>query len=344
MQSRRTLQLFLAFGLAITSLPAKAQVVTATVPVGAVPFSMAVNYVTNKIYVANMGCNSFPCSAPGTVTVIDGATDSTTTVTVGVNPYAIAVNTATNKIYVTNYCGNDTRKCGLYPGTVTVIDGITNNTATVTVGFSPNAVAVNPVTNEIYVVNFCGNNSNCNAIGTVTVINGATDQTGSVDVGFYPAAAAVNRATNHIYVTNTCGNDPTCTSPGTVTVIDGVTNNTTSVNAGILADPVTVNSLTNKIYVANRACFGFPCRPGTVTVIDGATNNTLDVNVGFSPNALAIDPITNKIYVTNECGNDSNCSSSSAGTMTVIDGATNNTLTVNLGFLPYSRGCRLRNE
>ena len=54
---------------------------------------MAVNPVTNKIYVANDGSSN--------VTVIDGATNSTTTVAAG-NPYAVAVNPVTNKIYVAN--------------------------------------------------------------------------------------------------------------------------------------------------------------------------------------------------------------------------------------------------
>ncbi len=55
---------------------------------------MAVNSVTNKIYVANEFGN--------TVTVIDGATNNTTTVSVGQDPYAVAVNPVTNKIYVVN--------------------------------------------------------------------------------------------------------------------------------------------------------------------------------------------------------------------------------------------------
>ena len=79
---------------------------------------MAVNPVTNKIYVANYSSN---------VTVIDGATNSTTTVGAGSNPIAVAVNPVTNKIYVANYSSN----------TVTVIDGATNSTTTVTVGNLP---------------------------------------------------------------------------------------------------------------------------------------------------------------------------------------------------------------
>ena len=36
---------------------------------------------------------------------------------------------------------------------MTVIDGATNATTTVSAGTGPNAIAVNPVTNKIYVAN-----------------------------------------------------------------------------------------------------------------------------------------------------------------------------------------------
>jgi YVTN family beta-propeller protein len=66
---------------------------------------VAVNPVTDKIYVANNGSN--------TVTVMDGACNTTATVTAGTNPSAVAVNPVTDKIYVTNF----------FSGNVTVIDG-----------------------------------------------------------------------------------------------------------------------------------------------------------------------------------------------------------------------------
>ena len=49
--------------------------VTTTVPADSNPYAVAVNPVTNKIYVANRASNS--------VTVIDGATNLTTTVPAG---------------------------------------------------------------------------------------------------------------------------------------------------------------------------------------------------------------------------------------------------------------------
>ncbi len=58
----------------VLSLPTGAQRVTATLPVGSGPAALAVNPMTNKIYVAN--------SNGSTVTVIDGATNNTSTITV----------------------------------------------------------------------------------------------------------------------------------------------------------------------------------------------------------------------------------------------------------------------
>ncbi len=79
---------------------------------------------------------------------------------------------------------------------MTVIDGATNaDTATVNVGVQPLAVAVNPVTNRVYVANSYSN--------SVTVIDGATNAvTATVPLGTYPNAVAVNPVTNKIYVVN----------------------------------------------------------------------------------------------------------------------------------------------
>ncbi len=65
---------------------ADAQTVTATIPAGSLPFAVAVNPVTNQIYVANHNSNN--------VTVIDGATNTvcnTCTVAAGTTPYAVAL-------------------------------------------------------------------------------------------------------------------------------------------------------------------------------------------------------------------------------------------------------------
>jgi YVTN family beta-propeller protein len=157
------------------------QTVTATVSVGTAPEAVAVNTVTNKIYVANY--------LSANVTVIDGTTNSTTTVQAALHPVAVAVNEATNTIYVANAgfggpFGNGDR------GSVTVIDGATNLTATVVDpnANGPRAVAVNSATNMVYVANLW--------TGNVTVIDGATNSTVTVTdpnaSGIQSVAVAVN--------------------------------------------------------------------------------------------------------------------------------------------------------
>jgi DNA-binding beta-propeller fold protein YncE len=269
------------------------QTVSATVGVGSPPSSVAVNGVTNKIYVATCTTGS---STNGTVTAIDGNTDTTTTVTAGVCPWAVAVNPATNKIYVANH-GHVSLICGscISYGSVTVIDGTTNSTTTIIDPNAkfPQAVAVNPVTNKIYVANWSSN---------ITVIDGATNSitTLSDPNAGDPIAVAMNSVTNKIYVANYLSNN--------VTVVDGGTNSISTVTDpnAIAPDSVAVNSVTNTIYVANEG--NYPtANHGNVTKIDGSTNSTATIT---DPNAIApgaysrgfavaVNSVTNKTYVTN---------------------------------------------
>ena len=78
---------------------------------------MAVNPVTNQIYVANI--------ASHTVTVIDGATNGTTTLLAGSDSFSEAVNPVTNKVYVASL-----------DGTVTVIDVDKSQAVPITVSAS----------------------------------------------------------------------------------------------------------------------------------------------------------------------------------------------------------------
>ncbi len=241
--------------LFIAAVPAQAERKVETLPAGSAPHAVVVNPKTNKTYVVN---------SSGSVTIVDGATDSTTTVAVGTLPKDAAVNPATNKIYVTNNGSNN----------VTVIDGATNATTTVATGGGAYGVAVNPVTNKIYVANYTD--------GTVSVIDGTTNSTATVAAGAGAYAVAVNPVTNKIYVTNS--------SAATVTVIDGATNSPTTVNVGSNPLAVAANPVTNKIYVANLGS-------NNVTVIDGATNSTTPITLSAAPRAVAVNPVTNRIYV-----------------------------------------------
>jgi DNA-binding beta-propeller fold protein YncE len=278
-----------------------------TTTVGNGPQGIAANPATNTVYVGNQNLD--------TVSVIDAAACNATngggcdrtwpTVSVGSFPQAIAVDKRTDTIYVAN----------LNENTVSVINGATCNAATsagcglppatVTVGSSPAALAVDQRTDTIYVAN--GNDN------TVSVINGATcngtDASGcshtppTIDVGNGPADVAVDPVTDTVYVTN--GND------GTLSVINGATCNGTDTTGcgktpatdtvGPSPNQLAVDSATDTIYVANLG-------DQTLALINGATCNgrvSTDcaqtpptVPVEGLPFGVAVDQRADTVYVT----------------------------------------------
>src|SRR6266487_1949617 len=142
---------------------------------------------------------------------------------VGSEPRGIAANPNTDLIYVANNVN----------GTVSVINDSGNNSGknnstnaaatfkTITVGKSPEGIAVNPETNMAYVPNGDSNST--------SVIDGKTNKVvANVSVGPSPHSVAVNPNTNLIYVSNRGfpldNITTTNTDSNTVSVIDGKTN------------------------------------------------------------------------------------------------------------------------
>jgi YVTN family beta-propeller protein len=245
------------------------------ITVGNQPNAVAVNAVTNKIYVTNY--------VDASVSVIDGATNTVTgSVSVGIHPDAIAVNPVTNKIYVACLGGG---------GTVTVIDGATNTPSQpIQAGDWPLAIAVNPTTNKIYVAN--SNLDSYPTPGSVTVIDGTTNTPTNINAGVEPFAIAVNPLTNQIYAANKDGNS--------ILVINGSTNATTTLSVGTAPFAIAVNPVSNKIYVPNA---GAVSGSYYISVIDGATNNIETLSAGSQPAAAAVNPMNNQIYIANQVSN-----------------------------------------
>ena len=241
---------------------------------------IAANPTTNQIYVAA----KFPA-------VIEGATNALNRISSSFDAGRVDVNPVTNEIY---FAG------GLLtvPGgpAVAVVDGSNNTvTATLTLAASASAVAVNPITNEIYLT--------IPQNGTVSVIDGATSAITTIPVGSNPFSLAINPVTNKIYVANNGSNN--------ITVIDGATNATTTLTDSTASGPnaVAVDALTNQIYVANSGS-------ATVTVINGSTNALTSI---ILPNAsgtahLALDPVTNIVYALNGGSNNVSVIAGVAGT------------------------------
>ncbi|HEX7284884.1 MAG TPA: YncE family protein [Candidatus Angelobacter sp.] len=319
---------------------AAAQRVIATVPTtGHFPTALAINTVTNRIYVVNQS---------GTVDVLDGATNSiiaTLSVSSPANSQ-LAVNEVTNKIYATDP----------FAGTLSVIDGNTDTiTAVVNFGVGIGRLAINPVTDRIYVTT---NRRAVNVItgetvNTVSVVDGATNSIlADLPIGQFANSIVVNPATNKIYV----GGQPLSNNPAVV-VIDGATNsivtgafepnnsgvsalainktanvifasafnevmvlngasNTFFLNSTLFiihvpgAGAIAANEATNETYVAGA--------PSSLSVLGGGNPPAAtSLLVGDGPIDIAIDQATNRIYVPASQGN----------ILTVIDGRDHSIIT-----------------
>ncbi len=302
------------------ALPAYAVNASVDLRVGKGPSDVAVNPITNMIYVVNKRSDD--------VTVIDGKTKRTTRVAVGPAPSSVAVNQLTNKIYVTNVAGRDANGAPdtNVSGSVTVIDGATNKTKEIPAGLEPIKLGVNEKTNTVYVANQGSND--------VTVIDGKTskktatiklrDDDATLTEGVLsPNDVAINRETNKIYVTgpqsNTVGVIDGKTRTFVVVLTEGerVVDGGGTIPFGLTPTYAAVDEKRNKVYVANFTS-------NDVTVIDGATDKTSNIGLVDVQDTygVAVNPITNKIYTANL----------TSKSVTVIDGETQKSITI--GDLP----------
>ena len=121
--------------------------------------AVAVNPVTNLVYVANPSGH--------TVSVIDASTNTVIdTVRGGTQPDGIAVNPITNMVYIADF-GPTVAGFGIGKSVI-AMDGSTDTIiANITVGWAPEGIGVDPNTNMVYVAN--------NAQNTVSVIDGLTN-------------------------------------------------------------------------------------------------------------------------------------------------------------------------
>lgn len=198
------------------------------------------------------------------------------TITGPVDPWAIAVNSATGIVYACNYAYADGH------GLVSVIDEASNSvTATVQTDHpTPNAIAVNPSTNMIYVAAMGFPSS------TVTVIDGATNAVvttltlhGSI-VGM-----DVDATTNTVYVSSSD------VPRSKIYVIDGATNAVTGKIVTPDAASVAADPTTGLVYGAVSA-------KNIVLVIDGATRTIIDsIQARHGARGLVVDPAAQAVFV-----------------------------------------------
>jgi DNA-binding beta-propeller fold protein YncE len=280
----------------------------------------------NSVWVLNAaGCNAVKTS---------GCTRFAPTTTTDDGPSGVVADPATHTVYANDREANkisviDTSICNSHN-----VSGCDTAWPEITVGDSPHASALNPLTHTLYVNNRDDNTlsvidtAGCNA----TVTSGCGNVPPTTAVGGTPQQEVVDEATDTIYVAN--GDD------GTVSVVNGaVCNAGDTSGCGQTWPTVTVGGnptalgfdpRTDTVYVANA-------NDDTVSVIDGSTCNGGDTSgcsqavatiaVGSMPLSVGVDPNTDTIFVGDR--ND--------GLVSVIDGSTcNGKDTSGCGQAPFS--------
>lgn len=189
--------------------------------------------------------------------------------------------------------------------------------ATIPVGDSPEAVAVDPVTHNVYVANFYGD--------SVTVIDGVADVSeatvpmptgGSLAA---PIAIVADPLTGKAYVGNWWSNYVSVIGPG-MDVVATITP-PASHAAGVRALALDPSGTTPKVYAAIMG-------KATVSVIDASTDTIVkNIPVGDTPRALAAfaSGARHRVYAANRYSND----------VSIIDGVTDSVVaTVSTGAGP----------
>jgi len=198
---------------------------------------------------------------------------SLATIPVGREPVAVAVNQTTHRVYVANQgtsADPDT--------TVTIIDASSHTVIdTVTVDGRPGRIAVDEVTNEIFVMLWLD--------ATVAIIDGATNAVGHFE-GFsiYHGDIAVNPDTDRLYLLD-------YVSDKVAIFVESTRSYSSQIHATLDPSRMTIDTENNRLYVIYY--YG-------IIVMDLATNTVVDyIDIGtmVDPQDIAVAPDEDMFYV-----------------------------------------------
>lgn len=310
--------------------------VVATIPVGNKPQGIAVDPGTYTAYIGN-GYDYAQGDSGGSISIIDTRANTVTgTIELANYPSRIVVDTEAHLAYVTAWAPSvkvtpgtdDSVPLG---GSVTVIDTRTNKvTATITVGRSPDGIAVDTSRRLVYVANR-GTVVGPGCCGSISVIDARTNMViSTITPKELPADVAVNPTNGQVYIAQYVSNSMGLLESGGKTVDGwvgvGSTNtvvldtkgdyayaltetgliviNTRSgiYNGSYLGKPqrVAVDLSTKTVFVTGQKG-GTTVANGNLYLIDTVTGNVAaSVEVGRGAGGVAVDPTTHIAYVANE--------------------------------------------
>ena len=255
------------------------------VKVGRQPWGVAVNSMTNKVYVANF--------SGSTVHVLDASTLAVLRVIwVGPNPTFVRVNEITNQVFVVTYGNNS----------VVVLDGATDALLDTkpSGGFGAWGLAVNPTLNRLYVSH--------RDSGTVTTLDGSANfqviSSQSISPcggpGTSPYGLSFNPVNAKLYIA--CSPSGSVNSAAIYRAGSGGLTRLAFVGIGNGGEDggggVAVNSATGNVFITNSEA-------NTVSVIGGADDRVImTIPVGFNPFGDGVDPKTGRVFVANRNSGD----------------------------------------
>ena len=282
-----------AFLAAATTAAASAQTVKATIPTVLPTVGLAVNPVTNKIYVA---APSFG-GATDTILVLNGGTDKVIKqITVPVGAANLPVVDYLRNIVYTVGCNTFSEN---FACIMTVINGktdtvITTKTLFTTPGDGILGVAINPILNMIYVAN--GSENLIDVVDAKTYSVAGTISTSDRE----PFGISFNSLNQRLYI-------PFFTDQ--IEVFDVIHNTRLAdVSVGTVDANTAVNVVTGNVFVTDDVL-----GTASVGVLDKSGAIVANVQVQDSPYGVDVDPVTNKAFVV----------STGTATLNVIDGKTN---------------------
>ncbi|WP_143822099.1 beta-propeller fold lactonase family protein [Mucilaginibacter pedocola] len=234
--------------------------VVASVPVGDMPFGIAINPQGTLVYVSNGGTN--------TISVINTATNKVVAgIFVGENPRGITINADGSRVYVVNSSSDN----------VSVIDAAINEViAVIPTGRTPVKALLSPDGSKLYTTN-----SNGHSVSVISLADKGIIAT--IPVGQYPQDLALRPDGEVLYVTN-LGNN-------TVSVINTAGNYVAgSIAVGQGPSGIIINPDGNKAYVTMPS--------GSAAIIDLADNTVTTRAMPGRPSGLSFAP-DGTLYIIN---------------------------------------------
>jgi DNA-binding beta-propeller fold protein YncE len=293
---------------------ARAIVDSPTVTVGSQPVGLAYDPGTHTLYTVNQGAS---------VSVVDtthcnarSATDcgqrvGTIALPTGSNPQSIAIDTTTNTVYVADTVKNLVSVIDAATCNATDLSGCSQAPTLVPVPSGPVYVAVNSVTDTVYITILLGGSDTVSVLDGATcnaeVTSGCGQAPKTVQVGPFPVAIAIDQESDTVYVAN----NGIAGGGDTVSVIDGATCNGSQSSGCGQVQTIAVGEGPNWIALdaATHTAYTTNMTDDSVSVINTATCNatvtagcyqkTLTVHVGANPWAMSIDQKLHSAYVSN---------------------------------------------